>query len=137
MSFSSSKRAGVKAEINVTPLVDVTLVLLIIFIVVTPMLQRGRDVELPRSPSSEHAAAESAPLVLVLTAEKAIWIGDQHLPEEALHEQLARALIHDPARDVLLKADQSLSVGDVRHVMSLARAAGAKGVALAVRPSTK
>lgn len=135
MGFASGGQHGVKAQINVTPLVDVTLVLLIIFIVVTPMLQRAKEVQLPTSTSNENAKAGAAPIVLVMTADKTLWIEDQHYGEAELLTHLSQALASAPGREVLLKADESLSVGEVRRVMNAAERAGAHGVLLGVRPS--
>jgi biopolymer transport protein TolR len=135
MSFAGGGRQGVKAQINVTPLVDVTLVLLIIFIVVTPMLQRAKDVQLPSSSSKENRASDGAPLVVVVTRDKSTWIEDRRYDEDELVMQLASELRAHPSRDVLVKADEALAVGDVRRVMASAQRAGAKGVALGVKPS--
>jgi len=135
MSFAGGGPQGVKAQINVTPLVDVTLVLLIIFIVVTPMLQRAKEVQLPTSSSRESGATGGAPIVLVVTADRTTWIEDRSFADDQLEGELARELALHPGRDVLLKADEVLPVGEVRRVMNLARRAGAKGVALGVRPT--
>ncbi|MBI3181783.1 MAG: biopolymer transporter ExbD [Myxococcales bacterium] len=123
---------GIKSEINVTPLVDVVLVLLIIFMVVTPMLQRGKDVRLPKASKIEKEEKSADPIVLSVTPDKRIFLEadafDEALLEEALRSRLAAA----PGRKVLLKGDEVLTFGDVRRVMNLARKAGTKGVALGV-----
>ena len=74
MAMGGGSGKGVKNEINVTPLVDVVLVLLIIFMVVTPMLQRGKDVRLPQAQKTDEESKEADPLVLSLTDDKRIWI---------------------------------------------------------------
>lgn len=124
---------GVKAEINITPLVDVVLVLLIIFMVVTPMLQRGKDVRLPqvRKPDTENKDGD--PLILSLTLDKKTYLEQSQLDEAGLTTQLQQEFAAQPNRKILLKGDDRLTYGDVRKVMEVARKAGAKGISLGVQ----
>ena len=131
MGFAIGK-SKVKGDINVTPLVDVVLVLLIIFMVVTPMLQRGKDVSLPKASVLEEEK-KSDPLVISVTSDKRTWVEANAVEETALETAVADALRKDPGRKVLLKGDEKLTVSDVRKVMQRARTAGAKSVALAVQ----
>ena len=131
MAFGGGGK-GVKNEINVTPLVDVVLVLLIIFMVITPMLQRGKDVNLPKSANVE-AEKKGDPLVLSVTTDGKIWIEANQVAENELEAKVAEALRKEPGKKVMLKGDERVSVGDVRKVMQHARLGGAKGVALAVQ----
>jgi biopolymer transport protein TolR len=124
---------GVKAEINITPLVDVVLVLLIIFMVVTPMLQRGKDVRLPVVHKPDSANKEGDPLILSLTQEKKIYLEQSPLDEAGLTDQLKQEFASQPNRKILLKGDDRLTYGDVRKVMEIARLAGAKGISLGVQ----
>ena len=128
---------GVKNEINVTPLVDVCLVLLIIFMVVTPMLQRGKDVRLPKSHSTDEEQKQQDPLILSLTADKRIWVESDPYDEKGLEDRLVREFVAAPTRKVLLKGDEALTFGDVRRVMEITRKSGAKGVALGVEELKK
>ncbi|MBI4953486.1 MAG: biopolymer transporter ExbD [Myxococcales bacterium] len=132
MAFATGGKKGVKSEINVTPLVDVVLVLLIIFMVVTPMLQRGKSVKLPvvEEPDEEHKQAD--PMVVAVTADGKVWVDKDEYDLDALGGAIADRLRVEPGRKVLLKGDESLTYGDVRKVMEVARTAGAKGVALGV-----
>ena len=132
MSVGGSGK-GVKAEINITPLVDVVLVLLIIFMVVTPMLQRGKDVRLPevRKPDSENK--EGDPLILSLTQDKKIYLEQNGFDENGLGEELRTEFAREPNRKILLKGDDRLTFGDVRKVMDVARKSGAKGISLGVQ----
>ena len=123
---------GLKSEINVTPLVDVVLVLLIIFMVVTPMLQRGKDVQLPKAAAAGQDEAARDPLVISVTAQRELFLEREPLAEPALEVALRAALVRHPGRKVLLKGDTSLDFQDIRRVLSLARKAGARGVALGV-----
>ncbi len=131
MSFGGGGK-GVKNEINVTPLVDVVLVLLIIFMVITPMLQRGKDVNLPIARSVD-AEKKGDPLVLSVTSDGKTWIEANPVEESALEGQVAEALRREPGKKVMLKGDERVTVGDVRKVMARARLGGARGVALAVQ----
>ncbi len=124
---------GVKSDINVTPLVDVVLVLLIIFMVVTPMLQRGKDVQLPKAQQQKEAAGQGAdPLIVSVTPDRKLYLEDDAFDEAGLEAALKRELALTPGRKVLLKGDATLSYGDVRKVLDLSRKAGAQGVALGV-----
>src|SRR5262245_36976502 len=130
MAFQLSGR-GIKNDINVTPLVDVVLVLLIIFMVVTPLLQRGKEVELPRAVTREQQEQQEA-LVISVLADRSIWIETAEVAPAALRARLAAAVGAAPGRKILIKADRSLRVRDVRPVASAVQAAGAKSVSLAV-----
>ena len=130
-------RGGVKAEINVTPLVDVVLVLLIIFMVITPMLQRGKDVQLPRATTIDRDKKDADPIILSVTSDKQIYLESAALPEGELEARLKAMLILTPHKKILLKGDTALAYEDVRKVMSLARRAVAKGVALGVEEVKK
>jgi biopolymer transport protein TolR len=132
MSVGGSSK-GVKAEINITPLVDVVLVLLIIFMVVTPMLQRGKDVRLPEVRRPDAANKEGDPIILSLTSEKKIFLEQSELDEAGLTDQLRQEFAAQPNRKVLLKGDGRLTYGDVRKVMEVTRLAGAKGISLGVQ----
>jgi biopolymer transport protein TolR len=135
MAIGGSK--GVKNDINITPLVDVVLVLLIIFMVVTPMLQRGRDVHLPRAKQTGDDKQQADPLVLSLTPDHKIWVESIQFDEDKVEERVAQDMLADPNKRVLLKGDETLNVGDVRQLMDHAKKAGAKTVELAVEEIKK
>src|ERR1700747_3584008 len=96
---------GIKNEINVTPLVDVVLVLLIIFMVITPMLQRGKDVHLPKAEMKENKdeKKEADPLVVSITLDKALWIETETVGEDAFEEGIRAELTRQPGRKILVK----------------------------------
>jgi biopolymer transport protein ExbD len=125
-------KAGVKSDINVTPLVDVVLVLLIIFMVVTPMLQRGKDVVLPKSKVVDKDPGQGDPLILSITTDKRVWVDKEPLDDVALEQRLKEEVMANPNRPFLLKGDSRVTVGEVRRVMAIARKAGARGVRVAV-----
>jgi len=123
---------GVKSDINVTPLVDVVLVLLIIFMVITPMLQRGKDVQLPKALKVEAEKKGSDPIIVSITTDKSIYIENDKFDDEGFQAELQKKLLAKPGERILLKGDQSLTFEDVRRVMNLARKAGAKAISLGV-----
>jgi biopolymer transport protein TolR len=132
MAFASGSQKGVKNAINVTPLVDVVLVLLIIFMVVTPMLQRGKDVHLPKAHVNEKEKKQSDPLVVSMTADRSVWIESNVVADASLEDKVGQELSKEAGRRVLLKGDEKLSVGDVRKVMDHIKHAGASGIELAI-----
>jgi biopolymer transport protein ExbD len=119
--------AGLRGEINVTPLVDVVLVLLILFMGVAPMLRRGKEVALPPARSAEPGAA-AGPLVVSVTADGVLWLEDRRCDEA----QLARAARADPDRPVLLRGDGRATVGEVRRATATLRQAGVRAIRVAV-----
>ena len=131
MAFSSGNK-GVKNDINVTPLVDVVLVLLIIFMVITPMLQRGKDVNLPKANIPEDQA-KTDPIVLSVTSDGKTYVESNEVNENDLEAKVREALQREPGKKVMLKGDERVTVGDVRKIMARARSGGARGVALAVQ----
>jgi len=136
MAFGGSSK-GVKNEINITPLVDVVLVLLIIFMVITPMLQRGKDVRLPEANKVDEKKDESDPLILSLTSDKKYYVENDQVDEAGLADRVKAELIATPGKRLQLKGDERLTFGDVRHMMDVVRKAGAKGVSLVVQEKKK
>ena len=132
MGMAAGPSRGVKSDINITPLVDVVLVLLIIFMVVTPMLQRGKDVHLPQAHKIDEEHKESDPAILSVTQDKKVYFEADLVSDDELSQRVGDALAKNPGRKILLKGDDRLSFGDVRRVMELARKAGARGIALGV-----
>ena len=118
MAMTAGGKGGIKADINVTPLVDVVLVLLIIFMVVTPMLQRGKDVKLPEAAKQKNdgGARTPDPLILSVTADKQIYAREGPVrPTTSSRRRSAASWPPSPGKPILLKGDQSLTFGDVRR----------------------
>ena len=132
MAMMGGSSQGIKAEINITPLVDVVLVLLIIFMVITPMLQRGKDVRLPQVHAPDKENKSGDPLILSVTQEKKIFLEQDGLDETGLEAQLKTEFAAQPGRKILLKGDDRLTYGDIRKVMEVARKAGSKSISLGV-----
>ena len=137
MSFSAGSAKGIKNDINVTPLVDVVLVLLIIFMVITPMLQRGKAVSLPKGFHPVVEEKDGDPLVLSVTSDKKLWIESNNFPEARIEAELMAELVKQPGRKMMLKGDEALEVGEVRKMMDHAKKAGAKGIQLAIEVPKK
>ena len=115
------------SEINVTPLVDVTLVLLIIFMVTTPMLQRGTDVQLPQAQQSE--PKEEQRITLTLTREGKLYVNNQEVPRAELTARLM-ALTRNRDRVVHFRGDAQVPYGLVIEVMDALKAAGIETVGM-------
>src|SRR5687767_4742845 len=137
MAMSVGGAKGVKNDINITSLVDVVLVLLILFIVVTPMLQRGKDVKLPEANNIETDNRDAESVIVSITTDNKIWLETSEIAPADLEASLAETFKRTPGRKVLVKGDQTLTVAEVRQVMDRARKAGAKGVSLAVEELKK
>src|SRR3954462_11307289 len=105
MAMGVGPSRGVKSEINVTPLVDVVLVLLIIFMVVTPMLQRGKDVKLPRATTVEEEKKAADPIVVSVTADHRFFIEADEQTDEKFVITMKQKLAPAPGRKILLKGD--------------------------------
>jgi biopolymer transport protein ExbD len=120
----------VKGDINVTPLVDVCLVLLIIFMVVTPMLQQGVDVLLPEGPHSEKKPGKEGDLVISIKTDGSVFVGQHWIPDKQLDTFLKAEYQKDPSRAVMLKADRRINFGKVRQVMRAANDAEFRGVSI-------
>jgi biopolymer transport protein ExbD len=128
MSGLGSKK--VKADINVTPLADVMLVLLIIFMVITPMLQKGVDVKLPEAEyPTDHPDNEDTVTVAV-RIDNTVYINMVPVAESELPTRLNEAFENKSEKVLFLKADEGLDYGDVLRVMDLCRDGGADEIGL-------
>jgi biopolymer transport protein TolR len=121
------------AEINVTPLVDVMLVLLIIFMVTAPMLSMGIDVNLPRVKSKSIDIAEEK-LVLTINENKEIFLNKTRLPLADLNVKLSAIFAERVDREIFLRADKNVSYGFVVEVMSEIRKAGVDKLGMITEP---
>lgn len=121
------------AEINVTPLVDVMLVLLIIFMVTAPMLSMGIDVNLPRVKSKSIDLAEEK-LVLSINENKEIFLNKTRMPLQDLDAKLAAIFAARVDREVFLRADKNVPYGFVVEVMSEIRKAGVDKLGMITEP---
>jgi biopolymer transport protein ExbD len=128
-------KSSAKNEINVTPLVDVVLVLLIIFMVVTPLLHQGKHVSLPlanKNHSEAPVRTTLEPLVISITQDKAIFMGDKPVSKTALQEEMQQQFKSHGWKKILLKGDRTLPFEEVRSVLETLQEMGLSHIALAV-----
>jgi biopolymer transport protein TolR len=130
-SSKSSKMAI--SEINVTPFVDVMLVLLIIFMVTAPMMQQGIDVNLPKTASSGVELNEK-PFVMVISADGKIKIADTAIPMSELKNKLAAIFKDKKNKQIYIQGDKKVDYGIVAEVMAETRAAGVFNISLITLP---
>ena len=123
-------RQSMKSDINVTPLVDVCLVLLIIFMVVTPMLQKGKPVLLPQTERPEKHPESKNELLISVEVDKNIFIESKWFPDKDFAAKMKELGERNVAKDVIVKADNRLTYGDVRKVMRYIKDGGFEKVGL-------
>jgi biopolymer transport protein TolR len=133
MAFRTSSEFENLAEINITPLVDVMLVLLIIFIVTSPMLVQGLQVELPRESAKALTTKGPEPLVLTLTRDRLVLVGEQPVHINLLPQKLGPLLAGGP-RPVYLKGDQQLPYGFVIQVLATLNRMGVEEIGMVTVP---
>ena len=131
MNVGGSK-GGAIADINVTPMADIMIVLLIIFMVITPMLQKGVDVKLPSASYTKERKDEPKTVTVALKKDTKTFLNGIAVEQTDLVAQLKDRLeeMPDGGKVVYLKADEGLAYGEVMKVMDLCREAGTEEVAL-------
>ncbi|MCD6516962.1 MAG: biopolymer transporter ExbD [Candidatus Aminicenantes bacterium] len=120
------------SEINVTPLVDVMLVLLIIFMVTAPMMQSGIGVNLPQAETESTPADQG--LTLTITSDRYIHIEDQAINQFLLEQRLKEYFYGKEEKVVFIRADENLPYGFVIHILDIVNKAGVQIVGLVVKP---
>ena len=128
-TLRSRSTAAVIGEINVTPLVDVVLVLLLVFMVTAPMMSRGVDVSLPVA--NQPDVAEEDRITVTVNARGTIYIGDQPIALPLFEDQLRGRVQSLTTRVVYLRADESLRYGKVIEVVDLMKRAGVDQIGFA------
>ena len=121
-------KGGVRAEINVTPLVDVVLVLLIIFMVITPMIARGVAVELPVTSHHDKKSDDNKDLVVSVTAGGEVFLGADKVALERLTTAVQDERRRNPDKGIFLKADQRARYGAARATMEAIHRAGVEDI---------
>ena len=135
MGGQNNNRA-VMAEINVTPLVDVMLVLLVIFMVTAPMMQQGVQVNLPKADTKAMAPAEESVVVSVDKGGK-VFIDKEEVLAVELRQRLSTMFASRTKKEVFLKADAGVSYGEVVRTMADIKGAGIERLGMVTEPSVK
>lgn len=132
MQGTNRKTTPALSEINVTPLVDVMLVLLVIFMVTAPMLSRGIPVDLPREKGEVRDLSDS--LVIVVSQDDRIYLSDKRVSLDELEERLLIINESTPDREVFIKADRDVKYGTVVKTMARIRRAGFQRLGMVTEP---
>ncbi len=121
------------ADINVTPLVDVILVLLIIFMVTAPMMQQGVDVDLPQT-TSQPIEGQEQRLVVTINAKREVFVNQEKVDASLLRRHLERSTASRLNREVFLRADRSVPYGFVVRIMAEIKNAGIEKLGMVTEP---
>ncbi len=137
-----TQRRRPMAEINVVPYIDVTLVLLILFMVTAPMMQTGVDVELPQAEAKTVETDEQLPIIISIKADGSLFVdagnqSDNPVTESGLAGQIQAVLAQKPGLAVLIRGDQKVDYGRVVTIMAALKQAGVSGVGLMTRPANE
>lgn len=123
------------AEINVTPFVDVMLVLLVVFMITAPLLTSGVDINLPQSEAKPITEEDNKPLEISVNIQGEIYVGDTQVERDRLINLLEAMTKDDPDRRIFIRADASLNYGNVMDILGALNKAGFRKVALLSEPS--
>jgi biopolymer transport protein TolR len=129
MAFEPGQRGQFASQINVTPLVDVMLVLLVIFMVTAPMIQQGVEVSVPRVKASALPGKEEQ-FVVSITRNQEVYLNDTKLGLDQLTEKLQAIAVARPDREVFVRADEQVPYGTVIKTMAAIKAAGIENVGM-------
>jgi biopolymer transport protein TolR len=130
MAMSAGGSGDYKSDINITPLVDVVLVLLIIFMVITPLLQMGYDVKVPPKSTNPNPTIDPDQLIVSLTAQNKLFLNKQELTAPQLSTQLSSILKNRRDKTVFFSGDDGSTYGEVARIMDLCRSAGATNIGI-------
>lgn len=126
---------NVMADINVTPFVDVMLVLLVIFMVTAPLLTAGVSIDLPKTKAKAISQQDNKPIEISIDAQSRIYLGETRIEMEALSAKLQSIAIEAPDNRIYIKADEKLDYGKVMNLMSIVNSAGFNKIALVSDPT--
>jgi biopolymer transport protein ExbD len=136
MDVGGAGRGEVKSDINVTPLVDVMLVLLIIMMIVAPMLQKGVDVKLPQAANTVDKPETQEQTVIAITADKRVYLNSQPVREEELTQKVTESLESKKEKVVLIKGDEDAPYSAIMSTMDKLRAAQIENIGLVAEKRT-
>ncbi len=135
MGAQGPDRGQPLSEINVTPFVDVMLVLLIIFMVTAPMMQQGIDVDLPET-TTQDIRIQDEPLILSVQQDGKVFLGRTEIPIEELEPKMKAILDGLDRKEIFLRADQAARYGVVAKALAAARGAGATKLGMVTEPES-
>jgi biopolymer transport protein TolR len=130
MAMSMGGGGGVKSEINVTPLVDVMLVLLIIMMIVAPLLQQGVSVQLPKATNTTEKPETQGQTVVAITSDGRFFVNTVEVPKDRLQARIAEIFEATEDRTVIIKADVDVEYAAVMEAMDQLRASGIEDMGL-------
>jgi len=130
MAMNLGGGGSIKSDINVTPLVDVMLVLLIIMMIVAPLLQQGVPVKLPQALNSAEKPETQNQTVLAITADKRYFLNAVQVPKDDVQRRVTDIIETKKEKIVIIKADQDVEYGAVMEAMDKLRAAGIEDMGL-------
>jgi biopolymer transport protein TolR len=130
MAFRLDDETNALSDINVTPLVDVMLVLLVIFMVTAPLLQQGMEVQLPKAVSQNLPQQPEDPLILSITRGQVFYLNETPIPRRELADRLKLMLRNRRSKAVYVKADRNLSYGVVVETMDALNRIGVESLGL-------
>ncbi len=130
MAMAGGGTTDYKSDINITPLVDVVLVLLIIFMVITPLLQMGYDVKVPPKNAQTNGPPPTDLLIVSLAPQNKMYLNKEEVNAQTLSLRLTEILKNRSNKTVFFSGDDSANYGEVVKVMDLCRTAGAKNIGI-------
>ena len=129
MAFEARRRGSLVSQINVTPLVDVMLVLLVIFMVTAPIIQQGVEVSVPKVRAAA-LPGEEQQFVVSITRSSEVYLNDARLTPDQLTDKLRAIAVERPDRQVFVRADEEVPYGVVIRAMAAIKSAGIQNVGM-------
>ncbi|MGH9537008.1 MAG: ExbD/TolR family protein [Terriglobales bacterium] len=123
-------KKGPRSDINITPLVDVVLVLLIIFMVMAPQMRKGPEVRLPKTEKPTQQGDERGRILVSIDEAGALWVNDKQVAAEQFGDALRAAVAAETDPKVVIRGDAKLNFRQVREAMQAVEQAGFRGVGL-------
>jgi biopolymer transport protein TolR len=136
LGYRDGNNRGTMSQINVTPLVDVMLVLLIIFMVTAPMMQQGMQVNLPKAQAKALPAPEESVTVSIERTGR-VFINSEEIPVDDLRSRLDGIFTGKSRKEIFLKADREVPYGEVVKTMAVIKRAGIERLGMVTEPSAK
>jgi biopolymer transport protein TolR len=137
MAMQTGGSRSALSEINVTPMVDVMLVLLVIFMVTAPLIQQGVQVDLPQTKSPQLQDVHEGRVIMTLTKDKKLYVGKAEIPYAQLRDKLVANVKLKEDKEIYLHADRSLPYGFVVDIMAIVKDAGVENLGMVTDPQVR